>query len=120
MTGRENPITTSGDSNEKTFLEGRKQKPLAVAIALADRQAGAATLTVTNGCTLADAITAANNNTAVGGYTAGDNQDDGDDIIELTADVVLTEINNTLFPAVAYRSKGESDRQRPHADQGPG
>jgi hypothetical protein len=41
-------------------------------------------------CTLVDAITAANTDTAVGGCAAGS----GADTIELTTDVILTEVNN--------------------------
>ncbi|NUQ36765.1 MAG: PEP-CTERM sorting domain-containing protein [Caldilineales bacterium] len=41
-------------------------------------------------CTLVDAITAANTDTATGGCPAGS----GADVIELRADVVLTEVNN--------------------------
>jgi hypothetical protein len=45
-------------------------------------------------CTLADAIVAANTNAAAGGCRAGDDKDNGGDIIELKADVVLTDVNN--------------------------
>jgi hypothetical protein len=41
-------------------------------------------------CTLVDAITAANTDTAIGGCTAGS----GADTIELTTDVTLTDVNN--------------------------
>lgn len=48
------------------------------------------TITIDADCTLTDAIAAANNGAAVGGCPAGN----GIDILELTADVVLTEIDN--------------------------
>lgn len=45
-------------------------------------------------CSLVDAITAANQNEVVGGCAAGDDQSGGGDVIELTGDVVLTELNH--------------------------
>jgi hypothetical protein len=48
--------------------------------------ASAATIVVSGACTLADAIRAANTDTATGGCPAGS----GSDVIELTADVTLT------------------------------
>jgi hypothetical protein len=53
----------------------------------------AATITVGGGCSLVDAITAANTDAASGGCTAGT----GADTIELTTDVTLTSSNNNLF-----------------------
>jgi len=44
-------------------------------------------------CTLSDAITAANTDTATGGCTAGS----GVDTLNLTADVVLTAVDNTTY-----------------------
>lgn len=59
---------------------------LALAMALSSAPtAHAATITVGGGCTLADAITAANTNTATGSCVAGS----GADTIELTGDVIL-------------------------------
>jgi predicted outer membrane repeat protein len=45
-------------------------------------------------CSLVDAITAANQNEVVGGCAAGDDPSGGGDVIELTGDVVLTELNH--------------------------
>jgi hypothetical protein len=56
-------------------------------------QVWAATITVGGGCTLVDAIEAANTDVGVGGCTAGDDAD----TIELTEDVTLTTINNDTF-----------------------
>jgi predicted outer membrane repeat protein len=53
--------------------------------------ARAAGISVGGGCTLADAITAANTDTATGGCTAGS----GADTITLSGDVILTSVNNT-------------------------
>jgi hypothetical protein len=53
--------------------------------------ARAAGISVGGGCTLADAITAANTDTATGGCTAGS----GADTITLSGDVILTRVNNT-------------------------
>ncbi len=72
--------------------------PLAAAmmLALTAGAAGAATIQVDeNNCTLVNAINSANSNTAVGGCTAGDDADDGGDVITLTTDVTLTQVNNT-------------------------
>ena len=49
-----------------------------------------AVITVDGGCSLVDAVTAANTDTAVGGCPAGS----GDDDVVLTADVVLTQVDN--------------------------
>jgi hypothetical protein len=75
-----------------------RRQPLGAAIALA-LTAGStgATTTIIVGdrddgtaCSLMDAITAANTDRATGGCTAGN----GKDIIELTANVTLTAVNN--------------------------
>ncbi len=50
-----------------------------------------ATITVGGACTLVDAVTAANTDTAVGSCTAGSNADE----IVLTEDVVLTAVDNS-------------------------
>ncbi len=50
----------------------------------------AATIVVGGGCTLADAITAANTDSAAGGCTAGS----GADVIQLTGDVTLTTVDH--------------------------
>lgn len=52
--------------------------------------AQAAVIPVTGGCTLVDAITAANNNAATGGCPSGA----GADILNLNSDVILTTVNN--------------------------
>ncbi len=49
-----------------------------------------ATITVGGSCSLADAISAANDDAAVGGCTAGS----GTDTVELTGDVTVTEVDN--------------------------
>jgi len=66
----------------------------ALAFALASGHvptARAVGISVGGGCTLADAITAANTDTATGGCTAGS----GADTITLSGDVILTSVNNT-------------------------
>lgn len=50
-----------------------------------------ATITVGGSCTLVDAVTAANSDQATGDCSTGS----GDDLIVLTGDVTLTELNNT-------------------------
>lgn len=52
--------------------------------------ARAATIVVQGGCTLIDAITAANTNAMAGSCAAGS----GDDVIELTANVILTTVDH--------------------------
>jgi hypothetical protein len=54
--------------------------------------AGAATINVGGGCTLADAIASANGDTAVGSCAAGTS---GPDTLVLTADVTLSSVDNT-------------------------
>lgn len=70
---------------------------LALMSAPAINVAHAAEITVDgNNCTLVDAITAANTNTAVGGCDAGD---PGADTIVLTRDIVLRDVDNTTHGA---------------------
>jgi hypothetical protein len=70
---------------------------VALLIALGQAPALAATINVSGNCTLVDAITAANNNTATGGCTAGS----GADTLVLPANSTqtLTSVNNTSLPA---------------------
>ncbi|MGQ0594415.1 MAG: right-handed parallel beta-helix repeat-containing protein [Gammaproteobacteria bacterium] len=75
-------------------LQRRYARPLAgVALLLALGQAPvlAATITVGGGCTLLDAVTAANTDAATGGCPAGSDAD----VIELTGNVTLSAVNNT-------------------------
>jgi len=73
-----------------------RRRPLvtAVTLALTANPVGAATIVVPDDCPLPAAITAANLNEAVGGCPAGDDQDKDGDIIELTADVTLSTVDN--------------------------
>src|SRR5215831_2200412 len=68
---------------------------IALMLALGQPSAQAATITVSNSCTLVDAITAANSDTATGGCPAGQ----GADTIVLPAgsQQILTDINNGDF-----------------------
>jgi hypothetical protein len=73
---------------------------LALSVVVAPAPAAAASITVGNGCTLADAITAANTDTATGGCAAGS----GDDTIVLEAGATYTltavaDINGFLGPS---------------------
>ena len=70
---------------------------VALLIALGQAPTLAATINVSGNCTLVDAITAANNNTATGGCTAGS----GADTIVLPSGSTqtLTTVNNTSLPA---------------------
>ncbi|HXV61070.1 MAG TPA: choice-of-anchor Q domain-containing protein [Vicinamibacteria bacterium] len=71
----------------------RRPGHLVVALLVVMQQtAFPAVITVDGGCTLVDAIDAANTDMAVGGCTAGS----GADEIHLSGDVTLTEVNNTL------------------------
>lgn len=69
----------------------RSLSAIALLLALGQLPALAATITVTGGCTLVDAITAANTDAAQGGCLAGS----GADVIALTADVELTAVDNS-------------------------
>src|SRR5262245_33928290 len=66
---------------------------IALMLALGQPSAHAATITVNNSCTLVDAITAANTDTATGGCPAGS----GEDTIELPAgsQQILSRANNS-------------------------
>src|SRR5215831_10303497 len=68
---------------------------IALMLALGQPSARAATITVNNGCTLVDAITAANTDTATGGCAAGR----GEDTIVLPAgsQQILTDISNSAY-----------------------
>ena len=68
---------------------------LALVLALGQQTEGAATIPVSAGCTLVDAITAANTDTATGGCPAGS----GADTIVLPAGSTqtLTEVNNDTY-----------------------
>ena len=73
--------------------------------------ATAAVLTVDENCSLVDAIVAANTDTATGGCEAGH---PGEDIIELTSDVLLDEVDNaergaTGLPVVSSRIRIEGN-----------
>ena len=59
-------------------------------VLIATGLAPAAEIVVEGGCTLPDAITAANNDAPAGGCPAGS----GADVIQLTGDVVLTSVDN--------------------------
>ncbi|MGH8567048.1 MAG: choice-of-anchor Q domain-containing protein, partial [Gammaproteobacteria bacterium] len=64
---------------------------VALLLALGQLPALAATITVGGGCTLVDAITAANTDLVTGGCPAGS----GADVIALTGNVTLSAVNNT-------------------------
>lgn len=68
---------------------------LILALGLFPLSTQAATITVSGGCTLIDAITAANTDTATGSCPAGTA---GVDVIELTSNVTLSAVNNTQIP----------------------
>jgi hypothetical protein len=69
----------------------RSLSAIALLLAVGQAPALAATITVTGGCTLVDAIKAANTDLAAGGCPAGS----GADVIELTANVELIVVDNS-------------------------
>jgi hypothetical protein len=78
---------------------------VALLLALGQGAALAATITVDGTtCTLADAITAANTDTAVGGCPAGS----GDDILNLTNDITLTSELPSIVSGITIEGNGRT------------
>ncbi|MCP4201750.1 MAG: hypothetical protein GY769_07440 [bacterium] len=83
------------------LLHNRPAQLLAILVLVLPRPVAPDIINVSGGCTLVDAVTAANTNTATGLCPKGS----GADEIRLTADVTLTEVNNTT-PATGLRVPG--------------
>src|SRR5690349_21982818 len=91
--------STNGEDNDvrPTFrlLESGKVLLIALACVFASTAARAATIIVDGTqCTLAEAIMAANTNVATGGCRAGNDHNNGGDVIDLQVDVILTNLDN--------------------------
>jgi len=100
-------------------MKRTKSRCLCVAVLLVAQPLAPAQIVVEGGCTLVDAVTAANADSATGGCPAGS----GDDEIVLTADVVLTESVdgvNGLPPftsGITLRGNGFEVRRDPQAPE---
>ncbi|MCP5112809.1 MAG: right-handed parallel beta-helix repeat-containing protein [bacterium] len=73
----------------------RAAQVLAVLVLVLSQPVASTIINVSGGCTLVDAITAANTNAAVGSCTAGESFPTVDEI-RLTADITLTQVDNTI------------------------